>query len=47
MARNYNWGITPLSASFLAIVTRSGGKSATVWDAIKNEPMRTPTQEPH
>ena len=27
--------MTPLSASFLAIVTRSGGKSATVWDAIK------------
>ena len=47
MARNYNWGMTPLSASFLAIVTRSGGKSATVWDAIKkNEPMRAPTKEP-
>ena len=27
--------MTPLSVSFLAIVTRSGGKSATVWDAIK------------
>ena len=26
---------TPLSVSSLAIVTRSGGKSATVWDAIK------------
>ena len=38
--------MTPLSVSFLAIVTRSGGKSATVWDAIKNEPMRTLTKEP-
>ena len=27
--------MTPLSASFLAIVARSGGKSATVWNAIK------------
>ncbi len=27
--------MTPLSVSFLAILTRSGGKSATVWDAIK------------
>ncbi len=27
--------MTPLSVSFLAIVTRSGGKSATVWDAVK------------
>ena len=46
MARNYNLGITSLSVSFLAIVTRSDGKSATMWDAIKNEPMRTLTKEP-
>ena len=35
LAHNYHLGMTPLSVSFLAIVTRSGGKSATVWDAIK------------
>ena len=46
LAHNCHLGMTPLSVSFFAIVTRSGGKSATVWDAKKNEPMRTPTQEP-
>ena len=46
MARNYNLGITSLSVSFLAIVTCSDGKSATMWDAIKKEPMPIKMQEP-
>ena len=28
-------GMTPLSVSFLAIVTRSGDENTTAWDAVK------------
>lgn len=35
LAHHNNMGMTPLSVSFLAKVTRSGDENATAWDAVK------------